>query len=67
MPPTTLVEYLGEYLETMTTTLQAHQGAVDKFIGDGILAIFNAPLTLPRSMPERRATRRSQHKPSSMI
>jgi adenylate cyclase len=43
MSPSELVEYLGEYLQEMTQIIEAHQGAVDKFIGDGILALFNAP------------------------
>ena len=43
LPPASLVEHLGEYLQAMTTILQAEGGTVDKFIGDGILALFNAP------------------------
>ena len=43
MSPSELVEYLGEYLQEMTQIIEAHQGAVDKFIGDGILALCNAP------------------------
>ena len=43
MAPNELVEFLGEYLQEMTQIIEAHQGAVDKFIGDGILALFNAP------------------------
>ena len=47
MPPTRLVEHLGEYLGAMTAVIQQQGGAVDKFIGDGIFALFNAPLALP--------------------
>jgi len=43
MPPDELVTFLGEYLQEMTQIIEEHQGAVDKFIGDGILALFNAP------------------------
>ena len=43
MSPSQVVEYLGEYLQEMTRIIEAHQGTVDKFIGDGILALFNAP------------------------
>lgn len=46
MPPPALVEHLGEYLDAMTRIIQDQQGVVDKFIGDGILAMFNAPLAL---------------------
>jgi adenylate cyclase len=43
MEPTALVEHLGEYLQEMTTVLEAESGTIDKFLGDGILAFFNAP------------------------
>jgi adenylate cyclase len=43
MPPNELVTFLGEYLQEMTRIIEGQQGAVDKFIGDGILALFNAP------------------------
>jgi adenylate cyclase len=44
MPPEELVEELGSYFSTMRGVLRHHEGIVDKFMGDGILAFFNAPL-----------------------
>ena len=38
---------LNTYLEEMTGIVQKHGGMVDKFIGDAVMAIFNAPLDLP--------------------
>ncbi len=42
-----LARVLNSYLETMTEIVQKHGGMVDKFIGDAVVAIFNAPIDLP--------------------
>jgi len=34
---------MGHYFEPMTDALTRHGGIVDKFMGDGIMAFFNAP------------------------
>jgi adenylate cyclase len=47
--PGPLVDDLNRYFGRMTDIVQAHGGFVDKFIGDGILAIFGAPLSRPNS------------------
>ncbi len=38
---------LNAYLDGMTDIVLKHGGMVDKFIGDSVFAIFNAPLDLP--------------------
>ena len=43
LDPTELVQHLAEYLDAMTSVLRDHDGTIDKFMGDGILAFFNAP------------------------
>ncbi len=47
MQPTELVEAMGRYFALMTGTITGHGGTVDKFMGDGIMAFFNAPEPLP--------------------
>lgn len=43
LTPAQLVELLNELLTEMTDIIMAHEGTVDKFIGDAIVAIFGAP------------------------
>ncbi|MBA2448763.1 MAG: hypothetical protein H0V51_12135 [Chloroflexi bacterium] len=47
LEPGRLVEHLGAYLQAMTSVFHEHDGTIDKFIGDGILALFNAPRDVP--------------------
>jgi len=38
-----LIEFLNEYMDPMTETIIKYKGTVDKFIGDAIMAYWNAP------------------------
>ena len=40
----TLIEFLNEYMDPMTEIIMKHEGTVDKFIGDAIMAYWNAPI-----------------------
>jgi adenylate cyclase len=43
LPPVTVTTLLSHYYDRMTRLYQARRGIVDKFIGDGIMALWNAP------------------------
>ncbi len=46
LEPHQLVELMNEYLTGMTDVLQGEGAFVDKYIGDAIVAMFNAPVAM---------------------
>ncbi len=38
-----LISYLNEYMEPMSNIITKYQGTIDKYIGDAIMAYWNAP------------------------
>jgi adenylate cyclase len=46
-PPESIVEMLNEYFELMVEVLFKYEGTLDKFMGDGIMALWGAPVVHP--------------------
>jgi len=47
LTPEELVSLLNRYLSPMTSIVMEERGTLDKFIGDAVMAFFNAPLEVP--------------------
>jgi adenylate cyclase len=43
--PASLTRLINRYMTPMTNTILAHRGTIDKYIGDCIMAFWNAPLS----------------------
>ena len=46
-PPEKIVSLLNRYFSAMTDIIFAHGGTLDKYLGDGLMALFGAPTTTP--------------------
>jgi adenylate cyclase len=46
LPPETVVTHLNSYFSQMDSCIQRHGGWINKYLGDGLLAIFGAPVSL---------------------
>jgi adenylate cyclase len=46
--PNELAEALGRYLDAMTAAIRSTGGTLDKFIGDAVMALWNAPTPVER-------------------
>ncbi|MBW4470417.1 MAG: adenylate/guanylate cyclase domain-containing protein [Stenomitos rutilans HA7619-LM2] len=44
MSPEALLEWLNEYLSAITEEVKANHGIINKFTGDGLLAVFGVPI-----------------------
>jgi adenylate cyclase len=48
MPPRAVLEFLDEYFGHMAQVVKGHDGVVNKFLGDGMLAFWGVPDRNPR-------------------
>jgi len=55
IPPELLVGFINDYLGRMTEIILSHEGTIDKFVGDGVIALFGAPF--PQAEHALRAVR----------
>lgn len=55
LKPTELVAFINELFSPLSEIVQDREGAIDKYIGDSIMAFWNAPLDVPEH--ERKACR----------
>jgi adenylate cyclase len=46
MQPEDLTQYLNRYFTPMSDIVTAHHGMIDKYIGDALMAFYNAPLDI---------------------
>lgn len=52
LPPKKLIELLNTYMSPMSDFIIQHKGTIDKFIGDAIMAYWNAPQTIKNHADE---------------
>lgn len=50
LPPEEVLDWLNEYLNAMVEAVKDYRGIVNKFTGDGIMALFGVPV--PRTTPD---------------
>ncbi|MBU6284796.1 MAG: adenylate/guanylate cyclase domain-containing protein [Betaproteobacteria bacterium] len=53
LPPEQIAQLLREVLTPLSATIHEHQGTIDKYIGDAVMAFWGAPLEVQE--PEQRA------------
>jgi adenylate cyclase len=57
LSPREVQDLLNEYLHEMTDVIFRYNGTVDKYIGDGIMAVFGAPRLPDEPVDDEHATR----------
>jgi adenylate cyclase len=47
LTPRQSLQLLNEFLTSISAVIEEHEGVVDKYMGDGVMAVFGAPVTRP--------------------
>ena len=58
--PEVMTQVINEYMAAMSEIIDAHQGTVNEFIGDGLMALFGAPDHLDPETQARQAITAAQ-------
>lgn len=45
LPPSQVVEFLNDYWDIVSSAIKQNKGSVNKYMGDGMLAVFGAPVS----------------------
>jgi class 3 adenylate cyclase/CheY-like chemotaxis protein len=45
LPPSEVVEFLNHYWDILSVAINENKGSINKYIGDGLLAVFGAPVS----------------------
>jgi|UniRef100_A0A7V6A2B8 adenylate cyclase len=61
MDPAEVVEMLNTFFTQMVDLVFEHQGTLDKFLGDGLMALFGAPLPVPQGAAQAVACALAMH------
>lgn len=45
LPPSEVVQFLNDYWDILSVAIKENKGSINKYIGDGLLAVFGAPVS----------------------
>ncbi len=62
MEPEKVVETLNDYFTEMVDLVFAHQGTLDKFVGDALMAVFGVPVAIPQAASQAVACAQAMHR-----
>ena len=62
MEPERIVEVLNDFFTEMVDLVFAHQGTLDKFVGDALMAVFGVPVAIPQAASQAVACAQAMHR-----